>query len=397
MRFSYLSSQNTVSLNLYMTIPEQLLFYLPYAPLGVLGILLLVQLHYIYFVYGKLTFYSTKSFRDTSSAPPISVIICAHNEEKNLTSFLPQILEQDYPRFEVVLVDDCSDDDSKWILKELSSRYPDRLKVVEIKEHIRLKHTKKFALTMGIKAAKHEHLVFTDADCQPASAFWLTEMAGAFSPEKEIILGYSPYFKKKGLLNKLIRFETTHTAMSYLSYALKGNAYMGVGRNMAYTKSRFYKGKGFNKHMHIKSGDDDLFVNHNATPSNVDISIYADAHVYSIPKDTWKSYYRQKARHSGASTLYRNRHKRMLTTQLLSALLFYLALAICFVLYPDQWYIPLAIYGWRLLSQFLFFNHIYKKLAVRDLLIWLPLLDFLYYFYICINGLFNRGKKQTSW
>lgn len=380
-----------------MTLLEQLLSYLPYAPIGVLGILLLIQLCYIYFVYGKLAFYSIKSFRETSQQPPVSVVICAHNEEENLKSFLPQILKQDYPLFEVVLVDDCSDDDTKWILKEFSSRYPERLKIVEIKEHIRLKHTKKFALTMGLKAAAHEHLIFTDADCQPASPFWLAEMTGAFSSEKEIVLGYSPYFKQNGFLNKLIRFETTHTAMSYLSYALKGNAYMGVGRNLAYTKSLFYKGKGFNKHMHIKSGDDDLFVNHNATNTNVNIAIHRDAHILSVPKTTWKSYYKQKARHSGASTLYKSKHKRMLATQLLSALLFYLMLIVSFVLYPSLWYIPLGIYSVRLLSQLFIFNRIYTKLVVRDLLIWLPLLDVLYYFYICINGLFNRGKKQTSW
>lgn len=380
-----------------MTILEPLLPYLPYTPLGVLGILLLFQLYYIYFVYGKLAFYTTKSFRETPQQHPVSVIVCAHNEEKNLQVYLPQLLEQDYPLFEVVLVDDCSDDESKWLLKEFASRYPERLKIVEIKEHIRLKHTKKFAVTMGIKAAKYEHLVFTDADCQPAGPFWLAEMAGAFAQEKEIVLGYSPYFKYPGLLNRLIRFETTHTAMSYLSYALRGNAYMGVGRNLAYTKSLFYKGKGFNKHMHIKSGDDDLFVNHNATRTNTVISLHPDAHMLSVPKETWKSYYKQKARHSGASTLYKSRHKRMLATQLLSALLFYLLLMVCLVAYPAWWYIPLGMYGLRLLSQFLIFNWVYRKLQVRDLLIWLPLLDVCYYFYICINGLFNRGKKQTSW
>lgn len=380
-----------------MTILEPLLPYLPYAPLGVLGILLLFQLYYIYFVYGKLAFYTTKSFREVPQQHPVSVIVCAHNEKKNLQLYLPQLLEQDYPLFEVVLVDDCSDDESKWLLKEFASRYQERLKVVEIKEHIRLKHTKKFAVTMGIKAAKYEHLVFTDADCQPAGPFWLAEMAGAFAQEKEIVLGYSPYFKHPGLLNRLIRFETTHTAMSYLSYAVRGNAYMGVGRNLAYTKSLFYKGKGFNKHMHIKSGDDDLFVNHNATRTNTVISIHPDAHMLSVPKETWKSYYKQKARHSGASTLYKNKHKRMLAMQLLSALLFYLLLAVCFVAYPALWYIPLSMYSLRLMSQLLIFNGVYRKLQVRDLLIWLPLLDVCYYFYICINGLFNRDKKQTSW
>lgn len=380
-----------------MALLEQPLHYLLYIPLGILSLLLLIQLYYIFFVYGKLSLYKVKSFREIARQPPISVIICAHNEEENLKKFLPGILEQDYPQFEVILVDDCSDDETKWILKKFSSNYLERLKIVEIKEHIRLKHTKKFALTMGIKAAKHEHLIFTDADCQPASPSWLAEIAGAFSADKAIVLGYSPYFKQAGFLNRLIRFETAHTAMSYLGYALKRNAYMGVGRNMAYTKSLFYKGKGFNKHMHIKSGDDDLFVNHNATRSNVNVAIHPDAHVWSVPKETWRSYYKQKARHAGASTLYKSKHKRMLAIQLVSALLFYAMLPVCVVLYPEIWYVPLSMYGIRLLSQFAFFKPIYRKLAVHDLLIWIPILDVLYYFYICANGLFNRGKKQTSW
>ena len=376
---------------------EQILPYFPHALVGVLSILWLIQLYYILFVYGKLAVYKVKSYADTENKPPVSIIICAHNEQENIKNFLPTILEQDYPEFEVILVDDCSDDDSRWILKDFCQQYPNKLRIVEIKEHVRLKHSKKFAVTLGIKAAKYEHLVFTDADCQPQSHRWLAEMAGAFTSHKEIVLGYSPYFKQQGFLNRLIRFETTHTAMSYLAYALKRNAYMGVGRNLAYTKTLFFEGKGFNKHMHIKSGDDDLFVNHNATPTNVNIAIHPDAQVYSVPKMTWKSYYKQKGRHSGASVLYKGRHKRMLGTQLVSAVFFYIVLIASFISYPTCWYIPLAFYGTRLLAQFFIFTPVYRKLQVSDLLIVLPFLDLFYYFYICINGLFNRRKKDISW
>ncbi|GHE23729.1 glycosyltransferase [Sphingobacterium griseoflavum] len=376
---------------------EQLLPFLPYIPLGILLILLFIQLYYIYAVYGKLATYKVESYQGSVEKPGLSVVICAHNEQENLKAFLPTVLTQDYTDFEVVVVDDCSDDDTPWILKDFAQSYPGKLKVVEIKEHIRLKNTKKFAVTMGIKAAKHEHLVFTDADCQPYSEKWLAEIGGAFSAGKEIILGYSPYFKEAGFLNKLIRFETAHTAMSYLAYALVGNAYMGVGRNLAYSKTLFFKGKGFNRHMHIKSGDDDLFVNHNATSSNVQIAIHPDAHVASVPKTTWKSYYKQKARHSGASVLYKAKHKRMLATQLVSAILFYLSLPLCIAFCPSLWLAPLAVYLIRLLSQLLVFSNIYKKLDVQGLLWWLPFLDFFYYFYICINGAFNRNRKQGSW
>lgn len=367
-----------------------------YFPFGILAILLLFQLYFILFIYSKLARYTVKSYQEQEEYPPVSVIICAHNEQENLKEYLPSILEQDYPDFEVIVVNDCSEDDTKWVLKDLCEQYP-QLRVVEIKEHVQLKHSKKFALTIGIKGAKHETLLMCDADCQPNSPNWIKEMAGAFKNKKEVVLGYSPYFKHKGFLNKLIRFETTHTAMSYLSYALKKDAYMGVGRNLAYLKALFFKGKGFNAHMHIKSGDDDLFVNQNATKSNVEIAIHPDAHIYSAPKLTWKSYYKQKARHAGASVLYKGRHKRMLATQLITALLFYIALFVCLVVFPSLWYISLSAYLLRLICQFLVFYPIYKKLAVLDILIWLPILDIYYYFYICFNGLFNRSKQQVSW
>lgn len=379
-----------------MDIDLHIFIKVPYVLYAILGILLLIQLYYILFVYSKLAIYKVRSYKESDSYPPVSVIICAHNEEENLKQFLPDILNQDYPNFEVIVVNDYSTDETKWILEDFKQQYA-HLYVVDIKEHIQLKNSKKFALTLGIKAAKNEIMVMTDADCQPQSNQWLKEMSGAYQEGKEIVLGYSPYFKQTGFLNKLIRFETAHTAMSYLSYALKRNAYMGVGRNLSYLKSLFFKGKGFNAHMHIKSGDDDLFVNHNATKLNVNVAIHPDAHVYSNPKETWKSYYKQKARHAGASVLYKNSHKRMLGTQLISAFLFYAMLIICIACYPSLWYIGVGIFVFRYLCQLIVFSSIYKKLAVKDLLPWLLILDVFYYFYICLNGLFNRKKKQQSW
>ena len=374
----------------------EIVLQVSYILYGLLGILLLIQLYYILFVYSRLSRYKVKSYQETTDLPPVSVIICAHNEQENLKQFLPQILEQEYPNFEVIVVNDYSTDETKWILEDFKRQYA-HLNVVDIKEHIKLKNSKKFALTLGIKAAKHELLIMTDADCMPNSSNWLKEMAGAYSEDKEIVLGYSPYFPQKGFLNKLIRFETAHTAMSYLSYALKRNAYMGVGRNLSYLKSLFFKGKGFNAHMHIKSGDDDLFVNQNATRQNVYIAIHPDAHVYSNPKETWKSYYKQKARHSGASVVYKKSHQRMLGTQLITAFLFYVMLIVCIACYPSLWFVGVGMFLLRYLCQLITFSSIYKKLAVKDLLAWLLILDVFYYFYICLNGLFNRKKKQQSW
>ncbi|MFZ4263032.1 glycosyltransferase [Sphingobacterium sp. HJSM2_6] len=380
-----------------MQLTPEIILEWQHIPLGIILLLLLFQLYFLLFVYARLARHKVSSFQEATDKPAVSVIICAHNEQENLKTFLPSILNQNYPNFEVIVVNDFSTDESKWVLKDFAEQYP-HLKIVDIKEHIKLKHSKKFALTMGIKAAQYDYLLMTDADCQPHNEHWISEMAGGFTNEhKELVLGYSPYFKLPGFLNKLIRFETTHTAMSYLSYALKKDAYMAVGRNLAYRKALFFRGKGFNAHMHIKSGDDDLFVNSNATKKNVQISIHPNAFVLSAPKDSWKSYYKQKARHAGASVLYKSRHKRMLGIQLISALLFYLALIITACVFPSTWKFILGAYFLRLIIQFIIFRPIYQKLQVSDLWLWLPILDLYYYFYICFNGLFNRTKKQQSW
>lgn len=369
--------------------------YLPYLLLGACGLFLLFQLYYILFVYSKLARYRSKT-EAKEPLPPVSVIICARNEEENLRNYLPAILSQDYPEFEVILVNDFSEDDTKWLLKELTETHTN-LRVIEIAEHIRLKHGKKFAVSLGVKGAKYEHLVFTDADCQPQSDQWLKKMATSFGGDKQIVLGYSPYFKSLGLLGLLIQFETYHTAMSYLSYALKGNAYMGVGRNMAYTKSLFFAGKGFAAHMHIPSGDDDLFVNQNATRVNTAICIDRDAHIWSKPKDTFNTYYRQKTRHAGASKAYKPKHRHMLARQLVSAVLFYLLAVVTVCIFPATWPYVVGMYALRLVTQILVYFPIMKKLQVKHLIWWLPFLDILYYFYICTNGFFALFKKDIQW
>lgn len=367
-----------------------------FIPLIFLAIAWLLQLYYQLGVYLKLYRFPVSSLQEEKNNPPLSVVICARNEEKNLSQFLPFVLEQDYPDFEVVVVNDCSSDDSEWLLKTFSEQYK-HLNVVNIKEHPRYKHGKKFAATIGIKAAKNNHLVFTDADCKPASSQWLRHMGNSFRQGIEIVLGYSPYFKKPGFLNKYIRFETFHTATSYLSYSLKGCAYMGVGRNMAYTKDLFFKGKGFASHMHIPSGDDDLFVNQNATKANTTICIHPEAQLWSEPKLSLGEYYLQKLRHHGASKAYKGVHKWMLTSQLLSAVFFYILLIVAFFIYPQFWEFLLIAYLLRLLVQTIVYQPIMKKLQVLDIIAYLPILDFVYYFNTCVNGFLSLFKRKVKW
>ncbi len=368
--------------------------YLYILILAIFQVCFLVQLYYIIVVHRLLSVYK-KSDVENSTINPVSIIICARNEEKNLGLNLPFILEQDYPNFEVVVVNDCSIDDSQHLLRELSQKYKN-LKVVSIAEHERFKHGKKFAVTLGIKAALNELLLFTDADCKPSSNQWLRIMQSNFKDSTEIVLGFSPYKRSAGFVNRLIQFETFFTALNYLSFALAGKPYMGVGRNMAYTKSLFFRGKGFASHMHLLSGDDDLFVNQNSTKTNTVIEIHPDTQVWSEPKTTLASYITQKIRHFSAGKVYKKEHRKMLGLQAGSAILFYVAL-ISLAFLHAQWWILVATYILRLATQCIVYHPIFKKLTYNRLIWLLPVFDFIYYFYIVVLSVITVFKRKIQW
>ncbi len=369
-----------------------------YIRLALLGLFLLTFITQLYYLIAQQRSLST--YKPTADLPltdlPVSVIISARNEEKNLQQNLPAILEQNHPDFEVIVVNDCSTDDSENILTAFKNQYP-HLKIVTKNEHVRFKTGKKFALTLGIKAAKHEHLLFTDADCVPASKNWITYMAGQFTnPKTQIVLGFSPYFETKNFLNSLIRFETLKTAISYLSAALNNNAYMGIGRNLAYTKTLFFSSKGFASHMHVISGDDDLFVNQNATPYNTAIEINPDAFVFSSAKTSLAGLYMQKKRHMGVGSLYKGRHRRMLSFDALSGLLFYPLFMLCIVLNIEPLWV-LGVFILRWVIQLVIYKNIFKKLLAAAQLWYLPLIDFVYYIYISVFGLIGTLSRTKQW
>jgi biofilm PGA synthesis N-glycosyltransferase PgaC len=330
-----------------------------------------------------------------SAGIPVSVIISARNEAENLRNYLPLILQQDYPDFEVVVINDCSSDSSDLVLDDLKIIYP-HLKVVTITEHDRFKTGKKFALTLGIKAAKNEHLLFTDADCKPASDKWVARMAANFTTPAQIVLGYSPYNKSKSLLNRFVRFETVKTGINYLSGAINGDPYMGIGRNLAYTKTLFFGAKGFAAHMHLMAGDDDLFVNQNATEDNTVIEIHPDAFIYTSAKTTFGSWYKQKRRHMGVGKYYKDKHRRMLSFDAASGFLFYILLLACFI-FNFEPMLALGMFIFRLVLQVIIYNRTFKRLNGSDLIWYLPGFDLFYYIYLNVFGLIGTFIKTTQW
>ncbi len=369
--------------------------YIPEILLLLFLLCFVVQMCFLLIQQRRFAAYRLPNEQVAETALPISVIISARNEAENLTRFLPAILQQDYLQYEVIVVNDCSTDESDLILLNLSENHP-HLKLVNVTEHRRFKTGKKFALTMGIKAATYEHLLFTDADCEPASPQWVARMAANFTGSTEIVLGYSPYTKARGFINAFTRFETLRTAINYLSAALGRNAYMGIGRNLAYTKTLFFKNKGFASHLHVMAGDDDLFVNKNATPENTVIEVHPDSFMYTEAKSSIGAYYRQKKRHMGVGSLYKGKHRFILSLEAMTGFLFYVALGFC-VYFQQQPIVLVGAYLVRMITQLVVYYLSAKKLTGMDLLWFIPFFDLFYYLYLNIFGLIGTFIKTTQW
>jgi cellulose synthase/poly-beta-1,6-N-acetylglucosamine synthase-like glycosyltransferase len=261
----------------------------------------------------------------------VTVILAAHNEGYNLSHYLQALLTQDYPTYEVIVVDDGSEDNTRTVVESYSTHDP-RLHMTFVPYGARVGSTKKLALTLAAKAAQYEYLLLTDADCVPESDHWISEMMAGFQSSIEIVLGFSPYFYEKGHVNRLVRYDTLFNSLHYLGAALCGHPYMGVGRNLAYRKSLFFESGGFTHLMNSRAGDDDLFVNHVATKANTAVVLSRDSFTWSPAKSSFKDWWQQKRRHLSVSPMYRAASRFRLSLEPITRGLFY-ALVIAIVGY----------------------------------------------------------------
>ncbi len=266
----------------------------------------------------------------TTRALPLSVIVCAKNEAQNLAKLVPALFAQKYPKYQIIIVDDCSSDDTPMVLAELKTRFP-ALYTTAIPIDRKFSHGKKLAVVVGIKAAKYDHLVFTDADCLPASDTWLNEIACKYMDGRDMVIGYGRYAKERGLLNFYIRYETFWNAVQYFGIAKRMKPFMGVGRNLSYKKQLFEESTKFRNTYHIASGDDDLFICEKGTRKNTAISYSPDSQTVSVAKSTWSEWVAQKARHLTTSKFYPTSVKLVLGAETASRLLFYVGAALLLI------------------------------------------------------------------
>lgn len=383
-----------------------------------------VQLFYLLFVFTKLA--GHKDIESEEFQPPVTIIIAASNELQNLRELLPILDHQDYPDFEILIADDRSNDGTyDYLINNTDNiKHLNYLRILDLPDHYT---AKKYAVTLAVKKAKHDWLLFTDADCRPESDQWIKTMAAQITQGKEVVLGFSKYNFLPGRLNALIRYETFQTAVQYLSFALAKVPFMGVGRNLMYSKSLFWRNNGFAQHSSLLSGDDDLFINQASTKNNVSVCISEEGQTTSIPKNTWDEWYIQKKRHMSVGKEYKFRDRFNLGMLWISGILVWLLLIPVFFVFPFWFTAPewsripvefLADYGlghwypyndWMRMITGIFVAYIVIKWLVlssinknlgNTISSWkIPFYDFLYTVYLVVIGIITllSNPQKIKW
>ncbi len=361
----------------------------------ILGFFLLsaaVQIYYLLGAFSGLAF--DKITPGAFNKSPVSIIVCAHNELENLKVLIPKLQTQLHPNFQVVIaLDRCLDGSYEW----LTQLDWEALSIIVINQVPGNFNPKKFALREAINKASNPLLVLTDADCYPASDHWLSLMCRQFQEKNDVVLGYSPYLKRPGLLNLFIRYETLMTGIQYLSRAIRGYPYMGVGRNLAYRRSFFEDSDQLATHLQITGGDDDLLINANAEGGKTAVCIEAQAQVYSIPETSFSSYFRQKKRHLSVSRHYKARDKLLLGIFSLSHTIFWSSLVSLLVATSTYLVLIFILLVFRQIVLSIIVVRSSHRLGDRFPWFALPLTDMLYSIYIALTGILALSSKKVNW
>ena len=357
----------------------------------VFGICLVIQLFYHWGFFTKVAFYKRNARpKLDEELEPVSIVLCARDAYEYLIDLIPALLKQDYPDFEIVVVNDCSDDETEEYLKDLERKEP-RVKPVQMKQHLNFFNGKKFPLSMGIKSAQNDLIILTDFNCMPVNDQWLRSVVNRYNSRTEIVIGYSPYVQKKSRLNRLMRFDALQNGLLYLSAALNRHAYMGIGKNLSYRKELFYRNQGFISHYTTAVGEDDLFINQVATKKNTEVLIDAENAILTTPTNSFKLWMRQKSSRYSTVSKYDHGSRLMLSVFYGSQLLFYASfialLALCTqpaftITNGTVFYIPILVFFFllRFGSQMIIYHQASKRLGEKGLLPGLILYDFLFAF-----------------
>lgn len=360
--------------NLFSTIELSLM--------GAISLFFSIQLIYLLTLYRRILIQNKKQKREVveyaTEQVPVSVVVYGCNDAENLEKFLPAILKQNYPTFEVIVVNDGSTDETKDVLTRLEPSNP-HLYQTYIPEGAKNHSRRKLAMSIGIKAAKYDWILTTDANCEVAGENWIASVARNFTDDTHVVLLYSSYLFPKSITSGWRSLDNLFFNMRFLGKALSGHPFMGVRRNLAYRKDLFFKNRGFSGYLNLRDGDDDIFINRVAFRENTRVEITSESVTraeYFMFDKAWKD---QKLAY-GITSHYLKRGSLSLGFESFSRYLFYLSAAVLFVFSAWNWILA-AVAGVFFLTRFIIqcviFNKTAKIWGEKQSYLMLPVYDLL--------------------
>ena len=322
------------------------------------------------------------------SRPSVSIIVAARNELQHLKILIPQLLDQEYPEFEIIVALDRCTDGSLAFLQSVNDK---QLRWVVVDEVPSDWNSKKYALNQAIKQSSSEWLLFTDADCIPNSGEWVLHMARETSENTNVLIGVSPYFTKGSFLGHFNQFEAFMTYFLYTAFHLLGRPYMAVGRNLGIRRSYFTAVGGYEKIKGIRGGDDDLFIQ-NADRSSMALVLGNASLVYTYPAKNLGTYLRQKLRHFSVGNHYASKDLLLLSL--------YHGTHLCTLLLTLSFYqssFLLAILLFYLFIKLVSYSFVARKIGAGFNYILFPIVDVLYAFMIPFVSIWSKLVKDIEW
>jgi glycosyltransferase involved in cell wall biosynthesis len=357
-------------------------------------VVVILQLVYYLGVFGKFSFAKPQII--TPKRLSVSVIVCAKNDAEKVKELIPVLLAQNYPDFELVLIDNASSDETLDIFEEYEKQYRN-IRLVKVENNEAFWGNKKYALTLGIKAASKDYLLFTDADCYPTSPDWILNMTSQFTLNKTIVLGYSAYEKQaKSFLNKIIRYDAVLRATQQFAWAKLGRPFTGNGRNLAYKKDEFFKRNGYINHMNILTGEDALFINDAAGKKNTAMCYSVESFTYTKAKKTFKSWTKERRKAAFTASFFKpfDRFQLKLFTVLQAAffILMILLLALQF-----NWMFIVPVIAVRYVAGWITMAKSAVKLNEKDIVYWYPVMEIILIFTQLYVYAANLTSKPVHW
>jgi glycosyltransferase involved in cell wall biosynthesis len=326
----------------------------------------------IYYLLFSTFLFGSKKDKNNISEAPVSVLIYTKNQAKNLPKFLQSITEQEHPQFNIILINNASLDNTSEVAALFAKKHAN-LKVLNVKNNEAFWGSKKYALTLGIKVSKYDHLLFTDTKSKPVSKHWISEMSKKFTSKKTIVLGYKKYQNENSFLNIFIRFENLLTAIKCFGFTKIGSSFMAFGSNLAYQKSEFFKVNGFINHMKINDGEGDLFIKDAAKKQNTTFCVSENSFIKTNAPKSFSNWFTEKKKETLITKKYHFKHRFFLGFFSFSKLLFYILAITLFFFYP--WKIILSIILSYFLVQYIVLFFSAKKLKEPQIIFFLPFLE----------------------